>query len=215
MKGTPLHLLLCGALAVAPSALRTAPRKAIGTAVGAGPIRIDGVTLPSGVVFYSGDRISTTSTEASLYAAKGDELTLGPSTAVLVASIRAAFVAQLEHGTIAAFDGRDSRTIVTARGITIESRKASGSFEVSFTGHNLRVTTRQGVTLVTGVNRSVAVPAGSLLRTTVRPGSTNRKTGKLLTVTVIAAAGVAGAILGVAAASPGPACVSSSQLSCP
>ena len=215
MKGIRLHLLLCGALAVVQPALGAAPRPAIGTAVGNGPIWIDGVTLPSGAVFYSGDRISTTSTEASLYLAKGEELTFGPATAAQVTSIPAGFFVQLESGTIAAFDGRDSRTVISAGGITIESQQTSGSYEVAFSGSKLRVATRRGMTLVTGANRKVEVPAGSLMRTTVLGGSSSRKAGKLLLITVIAAAAAAGTILGVAAAAPSPACVSSSQLNCP
>lgn len=215
MKTTRLRLLLCGVLTVAAPALGAAPRRAIGTAVGAGAIRVDGVTLPSGVVFYSGDRISTASAEASLYFAKGDELTLGPSTAVRVKWTPTAVVAQLEHGTIAAFDGSQSRTIVTASGITIESQKTGGSYEVAFEGNRLRVVTRRGVTLVTGAKRSLAVPAGRLLRTTVGPGAAGGAVGNLLTAAVIAAAATAGTVLAVAAASPAPACVSSSQLNCP
>lgn len=215
MKRTRLHLLLCGALAVVTPALAAAPRQAIGTAVGAGPIRIDDVILPSGAVFYSGDRISTSSAEASLHFAKGDELTLGLSTSVRVRRSRKAFVVQLEQGKISVFNEGQSRTVVRVNGITIESQKTSGSYDVAYTDKRLRVVTRSGVTLVVGANRSVTVPAGSLLRTTVRPGSTNWKAGKLLVVTVIAGAATAGAILGVAASSPAPSCVSSSQLSCP
>lgn len=215
MKSTRLHLLLCGALAIVPPGLGAAPRRAIGSAVGSGPIRFDGVALPSGAVFYSGDRISTTSTEASLYLAKGDELTLGPSTTVLVTANPASVVVRLQNGKIAVLDTSARPAIVNVSGITIESQKAGGSYEVAFTDAHLRVVTRHGVTLVAGANRSVAVPTGSLLRTTVHAGPANRKTGKLLMVTVIAAAATAGTILGVAAASPGPACVSSSQLSCP
>lgn len=215
MKSTRLHLLLCGALAVVPPAMGAGPRQAIGTAVGAGPIRVNGAALPSGAVFYSGDRISTTSTEASLHLAKGDELTLGLSTTVLVTATTASVLVQLQSGKIAVRDTSAWPAIVNASGITIESQKASGLYEVAFTGKRLRVVTRRGMTRVVGANRSVAVPAGSLLRTTVHAGLASGAAGKLLMVTVIAAAATAGTILGVGAASPSPACVSSSQLNCP
>lgn len=217
MKSNPLHLLLCGVLAVVAPALGASLRQAIGTAVGVGPIRVDGVPMPSGVVFYSGDRISTTSTEASIYLAKSNVLTLGPSSAALVTATPTRVVVQLRRGTIAALDTSARPVIVDASGITIESQRTGGSYEVALTGAQLRVVTRRGVTLVAGANRSVAVPAGNLLRTTVHLGPAGAGAGNLLMVTVIAvgAAAAAGTILGIAAASPGPACVSASQLSCP
>lgn len=216
MRGLALHLLMGGALAVVPPVPGASLRRPIGVATGDGQILIDGTAVASGVSVFSGDQIATRSAGVFIYLRKSAELVLGRATAMQLTATRAGYSVRLNQGKLAALDGQKAPVLVNASGVTIESKTTNGSYEVAFVGGELRILTRRGITVVTGANRSVEVPAGSLMHAAVIPApAATALAGKILLVSVIVAAAATGTILGVVESSSGPKCVSASQLSCP
>lgn len=215
MSGKGSLLFICGAWLAFQPVLRASPVQAIGTAVSDGAIRVNGFPVPSGVVLYSGDRITTGSTSAaSIYLVSGDKLALGPATATRISAAGKQFILRLDRGKVAVAGATDAPIVVWAGGIRVESEQANGSYQVSSAGSSFDVRGRSGLTMVTGVNRTVSVSAGSLMKAVVTRGKSSQKHGKILIFTLIAAA-AAGAGAGLALAAPGPACVSPSELTCP
>ncbi|HVB33523.1 MAG TPA: hypothetical protein VNJ52_03980 [Patescibacteria group bacterium] len=215
MDGKGSLLLVCCAWVAFQPALRAAPPPAIGTVIGRGEIRVNGVSVPSGAVLCSGDRIVTSSAgAAAVYLIGGEKLALSAATVTRVGANGKGFIVRLDRGRVAAIGGKDSAIVVRANGISVESKQAGGSYQAAWTGGSLEVLGRSGVTLVSGANRTVAVSAGSLMKASVVRGKSPAKRGKILLITLIAAAG-AGVGAGLALTAPGPSCVSASELTCP
>lgn len=217
MKGKGLHRLICMMLAALTPALGASPAPAIGTVTAGDHIQIDGARVPSGAVLYSGDRVVTGTAGASVYLKRSKELALGASTDAQIESAGKGYTVRLEQGKIAVIHASDAPIIVNARGVTVESRRTNGSYEVSLSGDGLQVFTRRGATVVTAANRTVEVRAGSLMNAVVAPGQTPAKRSKISYVKWVTVAAAAAAIagLGISYAGSNSTCVSPSQLTCP
>jgi hypothetical protein len=203
-------------LAVFQTALSVPVPPAIGAVTVAAPIRINGVRIPSGAAIYSGDRIVTGPTGASIEMKMGQECALGSETNARFVAANASYEVRLERGKVAVIQTTNASIAVTAGGVKVESERANGSYEVTWNGETLQVLTRRGVTRVMASNRTVQVSAGKRMKAAVASGKATAIGGAILSGKWIVVAATAAATgLTAAYTIPGPTCVSSSQLTCP
>lgn len=217
MNGKGWFLPILGLLVSFQPALDASSPLPIGAVIGNVPTRVNGVPVPGGAVFFSGDRITTgPSHGASIHLRKSDELVLGTSTDVRIKGSRRGYVVLLHHGRVAARSRTGEPIVVRAGRITVQPEPAGGSYEASWRGSELRVWTRRGMTLVRGGGRTVEVAAGNGMKARLIPHPSPGKSETVLMVTTItSAAAAAAAWMGMGFASPGASCVSPSQLTCP
>lgn len=212
MRGKGLPILVWSLALTIPLALNACPPVPIGSVMSSGQIRLDGAPVPSGAVLFSGDHVATSSTTASVHLQNGDKLALGASTAIEVSAGGGKWIVRLNGGKILVVGGK-APILVRVSGVTAQSERMNGSYEVALWGDALEVWTRRGVTLVQGAKRTVEVPMGHRMNATVGQGRQTTKRGKIRNIALIAGA-AAGAGLGIALTMPGPSCVSPSRLNC-
>lgn len=96
-----LAVLLCSRRMVLQPTLAASPSPPIGTANGNGQARINGASVPNGVVLYGGNcGTSEPGGTASIFLKSGDRLALGASAAAYCANTVRGFEALLNHGKI-------------------------------------------------------------------------------------------------------------------
>jgi hypothetical protein len=214
-----LLAMLCSMLMAFQPVFGTPAAQFLGTMNGSGPLELNGITVPTGTLVYSGNRIETSPQGSGYMAlAQGGRIILGQSTSAQVVDSSEGYWVRLDHGVIGAVSSAKAPIVITAGGITVRTKKATGTFEVSLNGSSLKVVARHGSALVVEGNRTIEIPEGKAIDATVGPSSGTVAGGShTLLITGITVAAVAGGVLGglgAAGTFSGGSCVSTSQLSC-
>ena len=211
-----LMSLLCSLLMAIQPALGAPVSAPIGRVNGKGPIELNGVTAPAGADVYLGNRIATgPKASGNVTLAEGGKLVVGSSTSAEITKNSRGFLVRLDRGVVGAVSENRSPIVVSAGGVTIRPRLASGAYEVELNGNKLEVLARRGGALVEAANRTVAVAPGKLLKANLAPKTPSSKKKKAL-IAAITGVAVVGAGVGIALAYPSETCqtVSPSGFTC-
>lgn len=219
MRGRGPAAVLCSLLFVFEPALAAPPASAVGTVSGWGLTQVNGALAPAGTVVYSGNRIETgPKATAFVMVSGGGKFVLGPSTAAQLGAAHTAIPIRLCDGMLGVVSRAQTPIVVETGGVTVRAKDAAGTYMVTLEGRSLRVVARAGTALAEAANRTIEIPAGTMMRAKLATAKAGAKKNRLETVLLVAgvgaAAGLGLAITGLSG-SHSRNCASPTQLACP
>lgn len=161
---------------------------------------LNGTALQLETTVFSGDSLATRIDGlAVVLLAQGDQVHLGPDTAVTFSGDAQQVLVALERGMTLARSGNGQQVAVNARGLLVRPL-GQASYEVAIEGNAVLVASRHGDLDVQGTNRSFVVPSGKIMKfelstdtssaADVGRGASNMSPGVAAAVAIAISAGV-------------------------
>jgi len=129
-----------------------------------GSSALNGNALVLETTLFSGDNVSTQADGlAVILLPQGDQIHLGPASAVSVTEAGDGLVVSLERGMTLTRSGHGRTVSVNAAGVLVQPAGLA-SYEVAIDGGAIFVSSREGSVEVQGTNESFVVPAGKTMK---------------------------------------------------
>lgn len=199
----PLALGLTLLLVAVPGWSANAP---LGKVIpGAGTSALNGTPLKVESTLFSGDVVSTPANGGAVVLLReGDQVQVGPASAVTLTAAEEEVLVKLERGFAAARSGHGRQISMRALGLLIRPTEAA-TYQVTVEGNAVLVVSQQGSLLVQGSNRTAVVPSAKAMRFVLVANATPGRTGvgassineAAIAIILVAAGAITGAALAV------------------
>lgn len=167
---TAVAVVLAGLMACYPVLGVAADNLALGKVVPRGSAQLNGTRLALETTLYAGDTITTPADGLALVLLpQGDQLHVGPASAVRATDTAGTLLVSLERGALLARSGSGQTIAVRARGLIVNPQ-AAARYAVALTENAVVVSAEQGVVTVQGTAQTYTVPAGKTMRFEVADG---------------------------------------------